>query len=303
MKITVLRVAFLAFATIAVAQCPVSGDASTCTTPTPSSTKPVGKATKAAAKPSAASQSKTAVAGKAAEAAPADSEPLITRTQADAILVELKEIHTLLQKQQPAGSGIDYSKIDFNGTPVVKVSPAHHWDSSMGGQDAPVEVVEYSDYQCSHCARVHTEMFDAIKKKYIDTGKVRFESRDLPLPFHPWAMMAAEASHCAGEQGKYWQMRDWLMRHSEGLSPDVIEQGARSLPVDMTEYQICMESRKYYTSVKADAESAMDAQVVATPAFIVGKNNPEGTEGKRKLGVGSVAELEALIDEALGTKK
>jgi len=248
--------------------------------------------------PAATSQPKAADSGSAAP------EETITRAQADAILVELKEIHTLLQKQQPPPPpGVDFSKIDFAATPVVKLGPDNHWDNTMGKQDAPVVLVEFSDYQCPHCATFHTKMFDAIKKKYIDTGKVQFVSRDLPLPFHPWAMVAAEASHCAGEQGKYWQMRDWLMQHSEKLSPVVIEEGARTLALDMPRYHICTESRRYYTSVKEDADMAFAAQVIATPSFIVGKNQPENEEGKRKLGVGSVSELEALIDEALGEKK
>lgn len=298
MKLAIFPAVFLSLATMAAAQCPVSGDASTCTTPTAPSSQPAAKSPQKAVKSTATSPAKAADSGNAAP------EQTITRAQADAILVELKEIHTLLQKQQPPPtSGVDFSKIDFEATPVVKLGPDNHWDNTMGKQDAPVVVVEFSDYQCPHCAKVHTEMFDVIKKKYIDTGKVQFVSRDLPLPFHPWAMVAAEASHCAGEQGKYWEMRDWLMRHSDTLSPVVIEQGARTLALDMTAYHACTESRRYYTSVREDVDTAMAAQVIATPSFIIGKNQPANEEGKRKLGVSSVAELEALIDEALGAQK
>jgi protein-disulfide isomerase len=308
MKITVVGVLVLSYAVFGRAQCPVSTDA-TCSTadaqtspakttakvPTKGAQKPVKPASgQPATKPGSAPSS--------AKPASASAEETITKVQADAILVELKEIHTLLQKQQPAAARIDFKKMDFESFPVVKLASDDRWDNVMGKDDAPVTVVEFSDYQCSHCAKFHSEAFAALKAKYIDTGKLRFVSRDYPLWFHPWAMVAAEAARCAGDQNKYWEMRDGLMRHSEELSPAVIEQVARALPLNQALYHACTESRKYYSAIKADQEAALAAQIPATPGFVIGKSTDDALEGKRVMGARSLADFEKLIDEALAAK-
>ena len=77
----------------------------------------------------------------------------------------------------------------------------------LGRADAPVTLVEFSDYQCPFCQRFFATTLSALKKHYVDTGKVRYVFRDFPLDqMHPQARKAAEAAHCAGEQGKYWEI-------------------------------------------------------------------------------------------------
>src|SRR5579859_437984 len=306
MRIPVLTVVSIALAATAAAQCPVSGDASACTAPqgnaAPASApvkQPAGNKTR----PGPASGKAPAKTAAATSPAPPNASDLITHTQADAILVELKEIHALLQKQQPAAPAIDFSKFDFESFIPVKLAADDRRDNRLGKNEAPVTMVEFSDYQCQHCARFHGSTFEAIKTKYIDTGKVRFVSRDLPLPFHPWAMIAAEASRCAGDQQKYWPMRDALMRRSEELSPAVIEQVAQSIPLDMGIYHACTESRKYYSAVRQDEEAAMAAQIPATPGFVIGKNVDGVTEGKRVMGALPLEQFEKLIEEALAAKR
>ena len=104
----------------------------------------------------------------------------ITKDQADEILKELKAIHQLLERQQTAA-------VQPQPTPAsdkVKMSVTPGW-YSLGRDDAPVTVVEFADYQCPFCRKFHAETFAEIKKNYIDTGKVRYVSRDLPLDFIP----------------------------------------------------------------------------------------------------------------------
>ncbi|HEY6971905.1 MAG TPA: DsbA family protein [Candidatus Angelobacter sp.] len=298
MRIPVVAIVLIALVACSSAQCPVSGDASACTTPqsnVPPATGPV----KPAPGNTVAKASGKAPAAVATSSAPVDS---ITRTQADAILLELKEIRALLQMQQPAAPAIDFSKFDFDSFLQVKLAADGRRDNYIGKNEAPVTMVEFSDYQCSHCARFHSEVFEALKKKYIESGKVRFVSRDLPLPFHPWAMIAAEASRCAGDQNKYWQMHDALMRRSEELSPAVIEQAAQAIPLDMSLYHVCTESRKYYSAVRQDEEAAMAAQIPATPGFVIGKTVDGVTEGKRVMGARPLEQFETLIDQALAAK-
>ena len=84
--------------------------------------------------------------------------------------------------------------------------------ASKGEEGAPVVMVEYSDYQCPYCVKYINESFPQIEKDYIDTGKVRYLFRDLPLPFHANASAAALAARCAGDQGQYWEMHDILIK-------------------------------------------------------------------------------------------
>ncbi|MDZ4216981.1 MAG: thioredoxin domain-containing protein, partial [Candidatus Gracilibacteria bacterium] len=83
-------------------------------------------------------------------------------------------------------------------------------DPFMGDDDAPVTIIEWTDYQCPFCGRHSTQTLPSIKKEYIDTGKVKYVLRDLALSFHPNALPGAKAANCAGEQEKYWEMHDLI---------------------------------------------------------------------------------------------
>src|SRR5580765_8947214 len=135
----------------------------------------------------------------------------ITRQQADEMLKELRQIRQLLEKQQakpapPQEEAPTRAKItDLSGV------------SMLGSKTAPITIVEYTDYQCPYCQRFHVTSFAELKKAYIDTGKVRFFSKDMPLDFHPNAMRAAMAARCAGEQGKFWELRDTMGANPNSL--------------------------------------------------------------------------------------
>src|SRR5262245_10109126 len=137
--------------------------------------------------------------GDVAHAEPQDAHPFtaapITREQADAMLAELRAIHQLLDRQAPPVMR------PSPPAPTVRMAVAQGW-YALGRDDAPLTIVEFSDYQCPYCRRFHLETFPELKKNYVDTGKVRFVSRDLPLDFHPNALRAAEAARCAGDQKK-----------------------------------------------------------------------------------------------------
>src|SRR3989338_5451600 len=142
----------------------------------------------------------------------AQQSPPITKEQADAILKELQAIRQLLeqmQRQQAQPRPVQQPVQPPAPPAKVKVrSDGPYW---LGKADAPVTVVEFTDYQCPFCRRFHQSAFEEIKKNYIDTGKVRFVSRDLPLDIHANAARAAHAARCAGEQGKFWEMRHLLI--------------------------------------------------------------------------------------------
>src|ERR1039457_4491801 len=123
----------------------------------------------------------------------------ITREQADQILNELRQIRQLLEKEGEKGAAPApaRAKLNLEGFQM------------LGRKDTPITVVEFTDYQCPFCRQFHTTAYGDLKKNFIDTGHVRFYSRDLPLDsIHPDAMRAAQAARCAADQGQYWMLRD-----------------------------------------------------------------------------------------------
>jgi protein-disulfide isomerase len=199
----------------------------------------------------------------------------ITREQGDAILEELRQIRQLLENGARPASGID-----SDGTVRLSVAGG----SWLGAKDAPLSIVEFTDYQCGFCQRFHVETFPALKKKYIDTGKVRFLSRDLPLDFHSNAFRAAEAARCAGDQGQFWAMRNTLVANANQLGGDHIQGYAKELKLDMAAFNSCMDTQKHAAEIRKDVATAAALRIDGTPSFVVGKSTPEGVAGTMVVG-------------------
>lgn len=201
----------------------------------------------------------------------------ITRQQADEILNELRQIRQLLQQQTaknapPQEPPVQRAKVNLDGLPM------------LGVKTAPITIVEYTDYQCPFCQRFHVTTYAELKKNYIDTGKVRFFSRDMPLDFHPNAMRAAQAGRCANEQGKFWQLRDVMGANPNNLDMESILRFAGELKMDAAALRACVESDKYKSAVQKDLLEAMSIGATGTPAFVVGRTTPEGVDGELMLG-------------------
>ena len=141
---------------------------------------------------------------------------------------------------------------------------------TLGSATAPVTLVEFTDYQCPYCRRFQTETWPSVKREYIDTGKVRFIVRDLPLSFHSSARPAAEAAHCAGEQGRFWPMHTALLAQKADLSPQGLEARAGSLGLDLPRFRACVAANKYESAIAANTAQADALGIRGTPAFVVG---------------------------------
>jgi protein-disulfide isomerase len=115
--------------------------------------------------------------------------------------------------------------------------------------------------QCPFCKTFHTNAYAALKKTYIDTGKVRFVSRDLPLAFHPFALRAAEATRCAGDQGKYWELRDALYGNASPPDDESIKKAVVGLSLDVKSFQTCLDSAKHKAEIQKDASEAAALQI------------------------------------------
>jgi protein-disulfide isomerase len=154
----------------------------------------------------------------------------------------------------------------------------------LGSKDAPLTMVEFTDFQCPYCQRFHVQTFAELKKNYIDTGKMRFVSRDLPLDFHPNAMQAANAGRCAGEQGKFWELRDIMNSNPEKLDIGSLAGYAQDLKLDVAAFRSCVESGKYKDKIQNDIQLAEKVGASGTPAFVIGKSTPDGVDGEVVVG-------------------
>jgi len=135
-----------------------------------------------------------------------------------------------------------------------------------GNPNAPVMIVEFSDFQCPYCHQVEPVLKDLLAKY---GGKVSLAYRDLPLKqIHPQAEIAAEASRCAGEQGKYWEYHDQLFNATK-LDREALLEYARNLKLDDKQFDSCLTNGKYRADIEKDLREGMQAGITGTPAFLV----------------------------------
>jgi protein-disulfide isomerase len=157
-----------------------------------------------------------------------------------------------------------------------------------GAKDAPVTIVQFSDYQCPFCSRVEPTI-TKIMEDY--KGKVRVFWRDLPLPFHPNAVPAAIAARAAGEQGKFWEMHEKIFANQQSLDRPTLEKHAQELGLNMGKFKAALDAQKGKSEIEADA--AMGAKIGArgTPAFFI--------NGKFLSGAQPYEAFKAKIDDEL----
>ncbi len=142
-------------------------------------------------------------------------------------------------------------------------------DAVKGDSNAPVIIIEFSDYECPFCGRYFQQTYPQIVKEYVDTGKVKIVFRDFPLSFHENAQKAGEAAECAGEQGKYWEMHDKLFENQQALGIVNLKQYAKELGLNTKAFDDCLDSGKMASEIQKDFEDGQNAGVSGTPAFFI----------------------------------
>jgi len=153
--------------------------------------------------------------------------------------------------------------------PTLNLVALEEEDDVKGDSDAPVTIVEFSDYECPFCGRYVSETYPQILKNYIETGKVKYIFRDFPLSFHPQAQKAAEAAECAGEQGKYFEMHDLLFGSGVGGGVASFKQYAADLGLNTVEFNDCLDSGEMAAEVQKDFNDGRVFGVQGTPAFFI----------------------------------
>ena len=219
----------------------------------------------------------------------------ISHQQADAILEELKAIRELIASVSTGNQGKPVERADLS--PVTKQLKIDDLPV-LGSRNARVTIAEFFDYQCPFCRDFHLSTFEMIRKTYIDTGRVRFVSIDLPLPMHADAAKAAEAAHCGGDQGRFWEMRDRLSRSPEKLGPTDLLALIRDLPIEASPFEACMDSGKYKARITAEGQRAASLNINVTPTFVVGRSTLDGVQGTLILGAQPLAVFETAIKAA-----
>jgi protein-disulfide isomerase len=225
-------------------------------------------------------------------ASQAPAPPLTQQQLNEEMLKELKAIRQLLEKiSTPQGQPSPQPQ-------TARVTNLKGY--ALGREDAPLTMVEFTDLQCPFCRQYMLTSFDEIKKNWIDTGKLRYISRDFPLDFHTQAMPAARAARCAGEQGKFWEMRLGLMRNANLLSPDYIRKTASDLKLDAKPFEECIASRKFDAEIQAETREGTALGVGGTPTFILGRTTATSVEGPVMVGALPYALFDQKLKGLLG---
>ncbi len=170
------------------------------------------------------------------------------------------------------------------------IAPVSAQDHTLGNLNAKVTIVEYADFQCPFCGKFYKETEQPIISQYVNTGKVQLVYRDFAF-LGEESIDAAEASWCAGDQGKYWEYNNYLFTHQNGenkgaFSVPNLESFAKGLGLNTTTFNQCLESKKYEKAVNdSTTEAGQKAGVQGTPKgyILVNGNIVETIDGAQPL--------------------
>ncbi|KKQ67332.1 MAG: DSBA oxidoreductase [Candidatus Daviesbacteria bacterium GW2011_GWA2_38_24] len=179
-------------------------------------------------------------------------------------------------------------------------------DPVIGDKNAPVTLIEFSDYECPFCKRHFDQVYPELKKNYIDTGKVKLVFRDLPLSFHdPNATEQAVAANCAREQGgdaTYFKYHDEIFKRTTSnktFAKENLPKIAADLGLNTSNFQSCLDSNKYKDEVTKDLNYAATVGASGTPTFFVGKSEGSEITATRIVGAQPYSAFQTQIDVLL----
>lgn len=200
---------------------------------------------------------------------PVHAEDSAIQEQLNQIQSELRTLRSEVRRLQ--------TTLDRLGQPVA--APSKHGvpmvsldlKRTLGSGSAIVGIVEFSDYQCPYCRQFHTDIFAALRHKYIDSGKVLYSYRDFPLSFHPEAKPAAIATNCAGNQDAYWAMQQRLFENQGRLGRAYYEYLAQHIQLDTEAFKECLNDPEQVRQVENDVNYGTSVGVSGTPHFFIGR--------------------------------
>jgi protein-disulfide isomerase len=177
-------------------------------------------------------------------------------------------------------------------TPTPRPTAIPQQGSTLGSPDAPLTIVEYSDFKCPYCRQVALETIPQIEEEYIATGKVKLVFQHFVVHGQE-AELAAGAAECASQQNAFWQYHDtlFLNNNSVTFNSENLKRFAQGLGLDAEAFNACLDSKAYMDKLVADAADARRRGVSSTPTFFVGQTKVEGAK--------SYAEFKKAIDDEL----
>ena len=168
----------------------------------------------------------------------------------------------------------------------------------LGKADAPVQVIEFADFECPACGQFATLAEPDIRKRLIDVGTISYRFYDFPLPMHKNTWHASNAAACADEQGKFWEMHDQLFNAQDQWNGQAtsrpkgkFQEYAKGIGLNVDQWEACYDARKYEPRIKANEQMATKRGASQTPTFVIGN--------KMIGGAISFDHFKALVDSAL----
>jgi len=227
----------------------------------------------------------------------AASDDAVTRAEFDALKKEVSALRAEIGALRQTRAGVARAAPP---PPTAQASTAGA--PTLGSADASVVMVEFTDLRCPYCRRFHATVFPELKRLYIDTGKLRYVVKDLPLDIHPQAEEAAVAAYCAGRQGNYWPMRERLVQHAQPFKSGEFLTLAASLSLDIERFQGCLADPRSRSTIERDKAEAAGQRITGTPTFVIGRARADGSiAGTRLIGALPAARFVQEIDSLLRT--
>jgi protein-disulfide isomerase len=188
--------------------------------------------------------------------------------------------------------------------PALDISSTHV-ELDVRDQEPPVSpgqvvIIEFADFQCPYSRRYVKEVFGAVKKGLIDTGRARYAVFNFPLEnLHPQSFAASAAARCAIPSKHFWEMRTLLFEHQNALEPAALRTYARLLGIDHDAFEKCLQDPTTVEGIRADIAQGQRAGVAATPSFIVGQAQPSGRVLALRMisGVVPFATLDSAVED------
>ena len=172
--------------------------------------------------------------------------------------------YLLAPNETPQEEKITTQSLIQNGSPI------------MGNPSAPITIVEWGDYQCTFCYKFHQSSKDALIEEYVNTGRINFVFRDFPLNGSD-SVLAAQASYCADDQGKYWEYHDeiyknWAGERTGWVTRQSLDQFANTVGLDLIQFSKCLDDKKYQQRVLENEKFGVKIGIKATPSFLIFNN-------------------------------
>ncbi|MCP9439538.1 MAG: DsbA family protein [Nitrospira sp.] len=180
---------------------------------------------------------------------------------------------------------------------VLSVGAAEPDVRVRGQADAPVTLIEYSDFTCGYCVKFFKETWPRLQARYVERGKVRFLYRDFPRADQGPGFEAAMAARCAGAQGKYWAMHDRLFGEGGRLAGPVYARHAAAIGLDATAFAQCVKEGRYAQAIFDDRQEANRWGFRGTPGFILYRTNSEPSEREPAIAIPGAFPFEMFAEE------